>query len=61
LEEKINNPKDKTTERINKLKRSFPVAEDAKQKFSKASDSDKKVILSQLGSNLSLKDNELFN
>ena len=60
LEEKINDPKNEIGERINKLKKSFSIAEDAKQKFSKASDSDKKAILSQLGSNLSLKDNNLF-
>ena len=60
LEGQIKNPKNETKERISKLKKDFSIAEDAQQKFLKASPFEKKVILSQLGSNLSLKDNNLF-
>src|SRR5680860_1109378 len=60
LEDLIKDPKNETAERISKLKKDFSIAEDAQRKFSKATDYEKKETLSKLGSNLSLKDNNLF-
>ncbi|MEA1937456.1 MAG: hypothetical protein U9N04_05135 [Patescibacteria group bacterium] len=59
LEDQLKNPKNETAERISKLKKDFSIAEDAQRKFTKASPFGKKVTLSKLGSNLSLKDNNL--
>ena len=59
LEGQIKNPKSETAERISKLKKDFSIAEDARQKFIKANPFGKKVTLSKLGSNLSLKDDNL--
>jgi site-specific DNA recombinase len=59
LKERINNPKGLISERIMKLEKSFSIAESARQKFPNATNLEKKLILSQLGSNLSLKDKNL--
>ena len=59
LEGQTKNPKSEAAERISKLKKDFSIAEDAQQKFLEASPFGKKVTLSKLGSNLSLKDNNL--